>query len=112
MCAFKFTLAACNTQVPYMKLFPKLTEKEFEDIWAKIDINGDGNLQFEELAAYYGFSMSPTCRRSSKPDENMTDEQILELLQLQAIVYDSKMAEEELKRKAKQAAMDELSDEV
>lgn len=94
-----------------MKLFPKLTEKEFEDTWAKIDQNGDGSLQFEELAAYYGFSMSPTCRRSGKPDEDMTDEQILEALQLQAILYDSKKAEEESKREATREA-DALSEEV
>ena len=72
-----------------MKLFPKLKDADFEKAWLKIDSNADGELSLQELAAYYGFNLSPSANRAGKAgDEEMTDEQILEALQLSATLAD------------------------
>ena len=41
-----------------MKLFPDLSEEDFETAWKKIDKDGDGNLSMAELAEHYGFDLS------------------------------------------------------
>ena len=64
-------------KIAYKQLFGK--EEGFEETWAKLDKDGDGNLTVEELATYYGFSMDGADTGSSN---EMTDEQILEALQL------------------------------
>lgn len=93
-------------KVPWMKLFPKLTDAEFEVAWKKIDKDGDGNLSMNELAEYYGFNLSPSGQRggSRRGSEEMSDEQILEALQLQAALDELKAEEE---KKAKQKAEEE-----
>ena len=83
-------------RVPWMKLFPKLTTADFEEVWAEIDADGDGNLSLQELARYYGFNLSPhAARRGSL---GMTDEQILEALQLSATLAEMQEEKEARKR--------------
>ena len=93
-------------KVPWMKLFPKLTDAEFEVAWKKIDKDGDGNLSMNELAEHYGFNLSPSGQRggSRRGSEEMSDEQILEALQMQAALDELKAEEE---KKAKQKAEEE-----
>jgi len=66
---------------PYKKLFPKVTDKDFNATWKKIDSSGDGVLQRKELAQYYGFSLD--AKGGAGADDEMTDVQILEALQMQ-----------------------------
>ena len=60
----------------YRKMYPNTTEEEFEGIWKKIDDDGNGSLSMQELAAYYGFNLD------AETSAEMTDEQILEALQV------------------------------
>ena len=72
----------------YLKSFPTGTDEEkkkakeaednYEDTWKKMDADGDGNLTVKELAKYFGFDFD------SNNTMEMTDEQILEALQMQA----------------------------
>eukprot|EP00965_Chrysotila_dentata_P156203 5160594-Pleurochrysis_carterae.AAC.1 len=68
-------------RLPYMKLFPKMTLAQYDEVWKKIDLNGDGSLSVTELGAYYGFHLSPNGVRGSSQEE-MSDEQILEALKV------------------------------
>ena len=67
-------------RIPWRKIFPRLGADDFERAWKGIDQNGDGELSLRELADHYGFQLSPSGMR--KGDEEMTDEQILEALQM------------------------------
>ena len=59
--------------VPYKKLFPRVTDAEFDKVWTKMDSNGDGILQFNELAAHYGYDLeSPSESRTRKPPNRPT----------------------------------------
>jgi len=62
----------------YRSMFPQVTHERFMVIWKRMDVNGDGNLTCQELADYYGFNLE------SGVANEMTDEQILETLQMQA----------------------------
>ncbi len=91
-------------KVPWMKLFPKLTPEQFDKVWDEIDEDGDGNLSYEELAKYYGFNLSPSSKRSGGGGAaEMTDEQILEALQLSATLEEMQREKED-RKKAKEAA--------
>ena len=92
------SVSKAEFKVPYMKLFPKMTDPEFEETWKKIDLNGDGDLQFEELATYYGYSLSPSAKKAGQTGD-MSDEQILEALQMQALLFDETKKKEEQKKK-------------
>lgn len=82
----------------YMKMFPKTTAGEFNKVWDDIDENKDGDLQVEELAKYYGFSWDgETCAE-------MTDEQILQVLQMNSL-----LVQEEDEKKAKEKAAKEAA---
>jgi len=99
-------------KIPWMKLFPKLKDADFEKAWLKIDSNADGELSLHELAAHYGFNLSPSANRAGKGgDEEMTDEQILEALQLSATLADMQ-AEQEERKKAKEAEEQRLKEEA
>ena len=74
----------------WKKLFPKLTNADFDKVWEKIDANGDGNLSCDELAKYYGFNMSPSSVR--KGQEAMTDEQIMEALAMAGTLHDMEVS--------------------
>ena len=65
-----------------MKLHPGQGAKEFDIFWEKIDLDGDGNLSFEELASHFGYNISPASVRAGSAGDEMTDEQILEALQV------------------------------
>ena len=66
----------------YMALKPETTPEEFTALWAKIDDDGSGELSVEELATYYGFSLDGSSGDGTANE--MTDEQILEALALNA----------------------------
>jgi ankyrin repeat protein len=91
-------------KVPYMKMFPKMTESEFEDIWKKIDTNGDGDLQFEELCRYWGFEAGDELKQNKSSVVDMSDDAIMEALQMQAVLYDSRKELEDKKRRASMVA--------
>lgn len=80
-------------KLAYLKMFPDTKNEEYDAIWAKADADGDGNLTVEELAKYYGFSWD------SEMTTEMTDEQILEALQMQAALADLSVKKEEEKPK-------------
>ena len=89
-------------KVVYMSLFPKTTLEEFNAIWMKMDADGDGNLTVQELAKFYGFDLE------GSSSTEMTDEQILQALQLQAALVeqnaekDKKIQEEKKKAEEKE----------
>jgi len=76
-------------KVVYQKLHPEVTDSEYDKVWNKIDANGDGNLQPEELASYFGFDFNNVRRSMNKADAeekaiaDLTDDQILEALQME-----------------------------
>ena len=43
-------VTADEFKVPWLKLFPKLKDADFQEAWKKIDANGDGILTMDELA--------------------------------------------------------------
>jgi hypothetical protein len=76
-----------------MKLFPKISKDKYDEVWKTIDKNGDGDLSFNELSSHYGYDSTAT---EGKGDAEMSDEQILEALQMQATLQelqDAKAAE-------------------
>lgn len=81
-------------RTPYKKLFPKTTDKEFDALWAKIDQDSSGTLELKELAKYYGYDLDKL-----KDDQEMSDEQILEALQMQAALAELQ-AQAEAKRES------------
>jgi len=89
------TVTKDEFKVAYLKVFNKMTDKDFETQWKKIDADNSGSLSLEELAKYYGFSLS-ALSRGGKGDDEMSDEQILEALQMQTA-----LAELEAEAKAK-----------
>lgn len=77
----------------YKKMFPNLTDEECDAQWTKIDADGDGTLTVLELAQYYGFNLD------GETTAEMSDEQILEALQMQAALVELNAAKEaELKK--------------
>ena len=91
-------VTAVEFKVPWMKLFPKLKDADFEEAWKKIDENGDGELSMEELATYYGFDLTANAMK----EEEMDDAKILEMLQMQAALVE--MEDAAKKRKADEEA--------
>mmetsp|Transcript_14004 Transcript_14004/g.29555 ORF Transcript_14004/g.29555 Transcript_14004/m.29555 type:complete len:358 (+) Transcript_14004:3-1076(+) len=81
-------------RLPYMKLFPKMTLAQYDEVWKKIDLNGDGSLSVTELGAYYGFHLSPNGVRGSSQEE-MSDEQIMEALKLQSTLAEMQLENSE-----------------
>jgi len=79
-------------EVVYRKMNPDVTDKEFEQIWKDIDADGSGTLEVEELAVYYGFNYN------GGSASEMTDQQILDVLQMYA-----KLAEKDEDAKKEQA---------
>jgi len=86
-------------KLPYLKMFPTTTPAEFDKTWKKIDKNGDGNLSLQELAAYYGVKLTAEGLKKAASgtdvtNDEMTDEQILEALQLQATLEEMRLERE------------------
>ena len=67
-----------------MKLNPHATPDEYDEVWAGADVNGDGSLQPEELAAYFGFDWSSLAKDMDdlklQNSNDMSDEDILNAL--------------------------------
>ena len=91
-------------KVPYMRLKKDLTDAEYDVLWKEqIDKNGDGELSVQELAAVFGFNLSPNAIRKGTAADDMTDEQIMEALQMEAAMYEMKL-ESEARQAEKEAA--------
>lgn len=75
------------------------TEADFEVTWAAIDHNEDGQLSLEELARYYGFDLH------ANDNANMSDEQILDLLALQAHLFEEEFEKLSIPSHAKQPTL-------
>ena len=91
-------------KVPYMRLKQELTDAQYDVLWKEqIDKNGDGELSVQELAAVFGFNLSPNAIRKGTAADDMTDEQIMEALQMEAAMYEMKL-ESEARQAEKEAA--------
>jgi len=75
----------------------------FEKMWKMIDNNGDGILQFSELCEYFGVSVRDA-ESGAKAKKEMSDEDILAMLELS-----TKMYEEKEKLKAEEAEKKKLA---
>ena len=75
----------------------------FEKMWKMIDNNGDGILQFSELCEYFGVSVRDA-ESGAKAKKEMSDEDILAMLELS-----TKMYEEKEKLKAEEAEKKKLT---
>ena len=76
--------AQAEFKIAYKVIEPDITDPEFDKIWAKIDADGDGNLTVNELATFFGYNLE-----DSSTNE-MTDEQILQVLMMQNNLNDVK----------------------
>jgi ankyrin repeat protein/Ca2+-binding EF-hand superfamily protein len=85
-------------KTPWLKLFPKMKEADFEKVWVEMDTDKSGTLDMGELAAYYGFNISPSAKRSGGGAEEMSDEQIMEALQLAAALEEMEKEKEQRKK--------------
>jgi hypothetical protein len=63
----------------YSKLHPGQTAKESEAVWTSIDRNKNGELSLDELAAHFGYNLTDIA------EDEMSDEKILELLEVRAM---------------------------
>ena len=89
-------------KVPYMRLKKDLTDAQYDVLWKEqIDKNGDGELSVQELAAVFGFNLSPNAIRKGTAADDMTDEQIMEALQMSAALQEI-AAEKEARQKQKE----------
>uniref|UniRef100_A0A7S4JQX9 EF-hand domain-containing protein n=1 Tax=Prymnesium polylepis TaxID=72548 RepID=A0A7S4JQX9_9EUKA len=83
-----------NFKIVYTKLHPETTKEEYDKLWEKIDENGDGNLDQQELAHFFGVNYADLAkdmrdkRSSEKAMEEMDDDQILEALQMEQALRD------------------------
>ena len=78
-------------KIVYLEMFPDTDDEAFQAVWDKIDADGDGNLTVKELAMHYGFDVDAIAGSANE----MTDEQILEALQLGAMLAEKEMAANE-----------------
>ena len=81
----------------YYKRLKSCSDAEFEAVWKDIDANGDGELTLNELCDYYGVARSD-CADAVKAQKSMSDEKVLEALQLQSLLNEVRL-KEELQRK-------------
>jgi len=79
-----------------------LTNKDFEAIWKKMDRNGDGNLQIEEICDYYHIDCNGA-ERALHEQKEMSEEMIMEALQLNSALTEARL-EKEAKEKEKKLA--------
>ena len=84
----------------FEKMFPEKTKEDFEAQWNKMDADGDGNLTVIELAKHYGFNLE------GESSAGMTDEQILEALQMQAALVEMEAAKAAQLAAERQAKLD------
>jgi len=72
----------------YSTVYTGYTAKEYQAVWAAIDRDKNGELSLDELAAYYGYSLDDLA------EEEMSDETILELLEMQTKLAELAMEKE------------------
>jgi len=94
-------------KVPWKKLFPKLSNADYDTAWKGIDKNGDGELSLKELATYYGFDLT---KKKGENQEELSDEKIMEALQMQATLAEMQ-AEKDMKKKEEEEAKKKTSEE-
>lgn len=94
-------------KVPWKKLFPKLSNADYDTAWKGIDKNGDGELSLKELATYYGFDLT---KKKGESQEELSDEKIMEALQMQATLAEMQ-AEKDMKKKEEEEAKKKTSEE-
>jgi len=105
------TVTKDEFKVPWMKLFPKLTATDFDVAWEKIDLDQSGTLSLNELATHYGFNLSPNAQRTGAGDADMTDEQILEALQMATTLADMQAEQDQRKKEKEEEAKKKAEEE-
>jgi len=92
---FKF---CCEVSKP-----PLCAEADFPRMWKKIDSNGDGSLQFNELCAYFGVDAEDAAKEADAA-KNLDEEEVWEALRVQEALHSAKEKikkdEDEKKKKA------------
>jgi len=110
-----------NFKVVYLKLHPETTNTEYDKLWLKIDEDGDGNLDIQELAHFFGVNYHKLAKdmedhkKHEAELEEMDDDQILEALQMEQALRelqastsrDSSPALPEKKARARMGSRDE-----
>lgn len=82
-------------KVVYKKMNPTATDADFQAHWRTIDRDGSGDLTVDELARFYGYAWD------GESASEMSDDQILEALQLHAMLQEVKPVEEAKKNPSK-----------
>ena len=62
-----------------------VTDADYDKVWAKIDIDGSGDLSIEELTKFFGFD------NDKETSEDMSEDQILAALSMQSHLFDEVM---------------------
>lgn len=75
------TVTKDEYRIVHKQMHPEDTEEDFTKLWDKLDADGDGDLTVQELAAHYGFAWD-----NDSGAVEMTDDQILEALRLNALL--------------------------
>jgi hypothetical protein len=103
------TVSKEEFRLPYMKLNPHATPDEYDEVWAGADVNGDGSLQPEELAAYFGFDWSSLAKDMDdlklQNSNEMSDEDILNALLMEQALRDLKSEQERKVKEEEEAAL-------
>ena len=87
----------------YRRMYPKMSDPEFDSLWKVIDKNGDNNLSFDELCEHFGVDLAEA--NDARIEQlSMTDEKILEALQLQAVLDEEMKKREEAEKTRKKTA--------
>jgi hypothetical protein len=81
----------------YYKRLKSCDDEAFELAWRKIDANSDGVLSVDELCDYFGVPRSE-CATKLKEQQRMSDDQILEALQLQSLLNEARAKAQQQQR--------------
>ena len=90
------TVTKAEFAVYYQRL-KECSDAAFETVWKEIDKNGDGELTLNELCEYYGID-TKKCASALKQQKEMSDDKLLEALQLQSLLNDAKQKQDTQKR--------------
>ena len=83
----------------YYKRLKDCDNAAFEAVWKEIDTNGDGNLTLNELCDYYGVDQGEAASALKKFKKEMTDEKVVEALQLQSLLNEEQQRQGQRKRR-------------
>ena len=97
------TVSKSEFKMMFTRVNP-MSDAAFEQEWKKIDRNGDNLMSLSELCDYYGVSVS-SVESGVGERKSMSDEKVLELLQLQAAIFEenSRREQAETAKKLRQA---------